>query len=91
MWFVTAIAGPYCAAPAVLPLPLALLHICRQPCLPSCCTAAPPAHACCLIASTLARTLPPEYGGRPLRFFSANNALKSYYLPLLLRPLSFLR
>lgn len=34
---------------------------------------------------------PPEYGGRPLRFFLANNALKSYYLPLLLRPLSFLR
>ncbi|KAI7839606.1 hypothetical protein COHA_006673 [Chlorella ohadii] len=32
-----------------------------------------------------------EYEGRPLRFFSANNTLKSYYLPLLLRPLSFLR
>ena len=26
-----------------------------------------------------------------LRFFSANNTLKSYYGPLLLRPLSFLR
>lgn len=34
---------------------------------------------------------PVEHEGRPLRFFSANNTLKTYYGPLLLRPLSFLR
>lgn len=33
----------------------------------------------------------PEHGGRPMGFFSANNTLKTYYGPLLLRPLSFLR
>ncbi|PSC74898.1 glycosyl transferase [Micractinium conductrix] len=32
-----------------------------------------------------------EYEGRPLRFFSANNTLKTYYGPALVRPLSFLR
>ncbi|EFN56074.1 hypothetical protein CHLNCDRAFT_145574 [Chlorella variabilis] len=32
-----------------------------------------------------------EYEGQPLRFFSANNTMKTYYGPLLLRPLSFLR
>ncbi|KAI3437612.1 hypothetical protein D9Q98_000064 [Chlorella vulgaris] len=32
-----------------------------------------------------------EFEGKPLRAFSANNTLKTYYGPLLLRPLSFLR
>ncbi|KAL4451511.1 hypothetical protein ABPG75_007173 [Micractinium tetrahymenae] len=32
-----------------------------------------------------------EHEGKPLRFFSANNTLKTYYGPLLLRPISFLR
>jgi hypothetical protein len=32
-----------------------------------------------------------EHEGRPLRFFSANNTLKTYYGPALLRPLSFAR
>lgn len=32
-----------------------------------------------------------EHEGKPLRFFSANNTLKTYYGPLLLRPVSFLR
>ncbi|KAL4428847.1 hypothetical protein ABPG77_005285 [Micractinium sp. CCAP 211/92] len=32
-----------------------------------------------------------EHEGKPLRFFSTNNTLKTYYGPLLLRPVSFLR
>lgn len=34
---------------------------------------------------------PAEHEGKPLRFFSTNNTLKTYYGPLLLRPVSFLR
>ena len=52
--------------------------------------AAPPA-ASLHVRECLHALHPAEYGGRPLRFFSANNTLKSYYLPALLRPLSFAR
>ena len=50
-----------------------------------------PSHAFQRLLPAAAPLPAPEYEGRPLRFFSANNTLKTYYGPALVRPLSFLR